>query len=87
MKLYRLSFVLHEPSEETEDKYMAEALTLPGCRAWGATAPESLENLQGVAAAFIESYKVGGDPLPADVEAAPEDVPGPHTLSELFVAS
>ena len=86
MKLYRLAFVLHEPSEDTEDKYMAVSTDLPGCRAWGGTAAEALENLQGVATAFIESYRSRGDPLPGDVEAAAEDVPGPSTLSELLVA-
>ncbi len=33
MKLYKLPLVIHEPSEETEDKYMAEVPALPGCRA------------------------------------------------------
>ena len=86
MKLYRLSFELHEPSEETEDKYMAIAPTLPGCRAWGDTAAEALENLQSVTTAFIESYRSRGDRLPDEVEAAGEDVPGPNTPSELLVA-
>lgn len=70
MKLYRLPFVLHEPSEDTEDKFMAEIPILPGCRAWGDTAAEALENLQSVATAFIDSYHSEGDPLPAEVEAA-----------------
>ena len=64
MKLYRLSLVMHEPSEDTEGKYMAEVPALPGCRAWGDTAAETLENLQGVATAFIESYRDRGDTLP-----------------------
>ena len=86
MKLYRLALVLREPSEDTEDKYLAEAPALPGCRAWGETAAEALENLQGVATAFIESYRSRGDPLPADIEATAEDVSGPSALSELLVA-
>ena len=86
MKLYRLAFVLHEPSEDTEDKYMAESTVLPGCRAWGQTAAEALENLQNVATAFIESYSSRGDVLPGEVEAAAADVPGPSTPSELLVA-
>jgi len=65
MKLYKLRFVLHEPSEDTEGKYLAEGLDLPGCRARGDTAAQSLENLQSVATAFIESYREHGDPLPA----------------------
>ena len=86
MKLYRLAFVLHEPSEDTEDKYLAESTAIPGCRAWGDTAAEALENLQGVATAFIESYRSRGDLLPDEVEAAAEDIPGPSTPSELLVA-
>ena len=64
MKLYKLPLVMHEPSEDTEGKYMAEVPALPGCRAWGDTAAETLENLQSVAAAFIESYRDRGDSLP-----------------------
>ena len=70
MKLYRLPLVMNEPREDTEDKYIAEVPTLPGCRAWGDTAAEALENLQSVAAGFIESYRSRGDPLPPEVEAA-----------------
>ena len=70
MKLYKLSFIMHEPSEETEDKFMAEIPALLGCRAWADTSDEALENLQSVAAAFIESYKEWGDELPAEVESA-----------------
>ena len=86
MKLYRVPLVLHEPSKDTEDKYLAEAPGLPGCRAWGDTAAEALENLQSVATAFIESYRSKGDALPHNIETASEDVPGPTTLSELLVA-
>ncbi|MDP2936265.1 MAG: type II toxin-antitoxin system HicB family antitoxin [Dehalococcoidia bacterium] len=80
MKLYKLPVVLYEPSEDTEDKYMAEVPLLPGCRAWGDTLAEVLENLQSVASAFIESYHKMGDPLPPEVEstvvAAGDKVPG-----------
>ena len=70
MKLNRLPILMHEPSEDTEEKYMAEVPLLPGCRAWGDSAAEALENLQSVATQFIESYRSAGDPLPAEVEAA-----------------
>ena len=70
MKLYRLSFVMHSPEATGEGKYMAEIPALPGCRAWGGTAAEAIDNLQSVAAAFIESYKDRGDPLPPQVAAA-----------------
>lgn len=85
MKLYRLPIVLHAPGEHVEDQFMAEVATLPGCRAWGDTAAEALENLQSVATAFLESYKERGDPLPSEVEAAGSDM-GTQALSEVLVA-
>ena len=63
MKLYRLPLVLREPSEDTEDQYLAEIPALPGCRAWGKTAAQALENLQSVATAFIDSCRAKGDAL------------------------
>ena len=69
MKLYRLEFVLKEPSEDTEGMYLAEVPALPGCRAWGETAALALENLQSVTMAFIESHRADGDPLPPEVVA------------------
>ena len=87
MKLYRLPLLMHEPSEDTEDKYMAEVITLPGCRAWGDTAAEALENLQSVATAFIESYYSRGDPLPPEVEAVSSESVDIGTVSEVLVAA
>ena len=58
---------MHDPSEETEDKYMAEIPALPGCRAWGDTPEDTLDILESVAAAFIESYRDHGDELPPSV--------------------
>jgi predicted RNase H-like HicB family nuclease len=86
MKLYRLPLVIHEPSEDTEHKYMAEVPALPGCRAWGDTAAEVLENLQSVAAAFIESYRSRGDALPPEVEAVSWESDNAQLLSEVLVA-
>ena len=68
MKLYRLRIIMHKPTKKTEGKYLAEVPMLPGCRAWGDTAADALGNLQGVATAFIESYKSRGDPLPKEIE-------------------
>ena len=68
MKLYKLPFVMHEPGYDTEDKFMAEIPALPGCRAWGDTYDDALQNLHGVAAAMVESYRERGDELPADVQ-------------------
>jgi len=86
MKLYRLPLVLHEPGDGEEGKYLAEVPSLPGCRAWGDTAAEALENLQSVAAAFIESYHARGDALPPEVDAASSESVGPRILSEVLVA-
>lgn len=71
MNRYKLSYIMHEPREDTEDKFMAEIPSLPGCRAWGDTAAETLHILEGVAEGFIQSYLEHGDPLPADVVMAP----------------
>ena len=67
MKHYKLRYVMHKPSEETEDKYMAEIPALPGCRAWGDSPEDTLDILQSVAAAFIEVYTERGYELPAEV--------------------
>ena len=64
MKRYKLHYVMHEPSEETEDKYLVEVPALPGCRAWGNSPSEALDHIQSVAAAFIDSYHEHGDELP-----------------------
>ena len=86
MKLYKLPFVMHEPSEKTENKYMAEIPALPGCRAWGDTAAQAFENLQSIATAFIESYRAHGDSIPPQVEGASLEAVEPHILSEVLVA-
>jgi predicted RNase H-like HicB family nuclease len=86
VELYRLRFVLREPSEDTEERYLAEIPTLPGCRAWGETAAHALEVLQSVTTAFIESYKDRGDALPPEVEAAAQEVNAGDGLGEVLVA-
>ncbi len=84
MKLYKLPFVMHAPSTETEDKFMAEIPALPGCRAWGDTATQTLENLQSTAA-FIESYADMGDDLPLEVEATSIEITKNFVLNEVLV--
>jgi predicted RNase H-like HicB family nuclease len=69
MKLYKLPFTIHGPDADDEKLYRAEVPLLNGCRAWGDTPAEALENLQSVATAFIESYKENGYTLPAEIEA------------------
>ena len=83
MKHYKLRYVMHEPSEKTEDKYMAEIPALPGCRAWGDTPEDALDILQSVAAAFIESYMDHGNELPTEVASALVDS---TVTKELLVA-
>ena len=86
MKLYKLLIVIQEPSDETEDKFMAEVPCLPGCRAWGNTPAEVLENLHSVTAGFIESYRSRGEPLPAEVEAASSESISSQSSGEMLVA-
>jgi len=83
MKHYKLRYVMHDPSEETEDKYMAEIPALPGCRAWGDTPEDTIDILESVAAAFIESYLEYGDELPPEVVSALVDS---TMTNELLVA-
>ena len=74
---------MHDPSEETEDKYMAEIPALPGCRAWGDTPEEALDILSSVAAATIEVRIERGYELPAEVRASLIDA---TTANEVLVA-
>lgn len=69
MKAYKLQFVIYDPSESTEpDKYMAEIPALPGCRVWGDTPDDTIEILQDVAAAIIETRIERGYGLPDEVK-------------------
>ncbi|PKB71090.1 MAG: hypothetical protein BZY87_07430 [SAR202 cluster bacterium Io17-Chloro-G6] len=86
MKLYKLPLVIYEPSSQTENKYMAEVPVLPGCRAWGDSPTEVMENLQSVAAGFIESYRSSGDSLPPEVEAKSSEPSGTATPGDFTVA-
>ena len=70
MKRYELRYVMHEPSEDTEDKYMAEIPALPGCRAWGDSPVDTLDILQSVATASTEVYIERGYELPSVVTSA-----------------
>jgi predicted RNase H-like HicB family nuclease len=83
MKLYRLPVKVSEPSEDSGGKYVAEVPLLPGCRAWGESAAEALENVHSVATAFIESYREHGDELPSEIEAVEADS---STLGEVLIA-
>ena len=86
MKLYRLRIVIHVPYNTGEGKYLGEVPALPGCRAWGDTPAETIENLQSVAGAFIESYRSKGDPLPEEVEDDSAESAGSLVMGEVLVA-
>ena len=87
MKLYKLPIVLHQPSEDTNDMYLAEVPLLPGCRAWAETPSQALEYVQGIAEAFIESYQDRGIPLPEEVKALALEPVGPAIHAEITVAA
>ena len=83
MKHYKLRYVMHDPSEDTEDKYMAEIPDLPGCRAWGDTPEEALDILSSVASATIEVCIERGYELPERCAASMIDA---TTANEVLVA-
>ena len=76
---------MYEPSDETENRYMAEIPVLPGYRAWGSTPAETLEYLQSVATEFILSYKTHGHVLPKAAEECAYELVGPEVKSEVTV--
>jgi predicted RNase H-like HicB family nuclease len=86
MKLYKLPIVLYEPSEETNDMFLAEVPVLPGCRAWGETPSEALEYVKGVAEAFIESYQDREVPLPEEVKSLAIAIKDGSVPGEIMVA-
>ncbi len=85
MKQYRLPVIMHQPSEDTENKYMAEVPLLTGCRAWGDTPAEALENLRSVAGEFMLSFKEHGQRLPRAVEDTAYELVGPKVATEVTV--
>lgn len=85
MKQYRLPVVLHQPGEETENKYMAEIPLLKGCRAWGDTPAEALENLRNVAGEFIRSFKEHGQHVPKTVEDTAYEMVGANVATEVTI--
>ena len=86
MKLYKLPIVLYEPSEDTNDMYMAEAPLLPGCRAWGETASQAIEYIQGVAEAFFETFGELEQPIPPELEAMALKNVGSLVEAEILIA-
>jgi predicted RNase H-like HicB family nuclease len=85
MKQYKLPVILHQPSEETENKYLAETPLLKGCRVWGDTPDEAMDNLHSVAGEFIRSMKAHGERLPKAVEETAYELIGTKVSTEVTV--
>jgi predicted RNase H-like HicB family nuclease len=85
VKQYRLPVIVHQPSEDTENKYLAEIPLLKGCRAWGDTPAEAMENLRSVASEFILSFKEHHQPLPKAVEDTAYELVGANATSEVTI--
>jgi predicted RNase H-like HicB family nuclease len=76
---------MRQPGGETENKYRAEVSILPGCRAWGDTPGEALENLRSVAAGFLLSHKDHGQRLPKAVAETVFELVGPGVSTGVTV--
>lgn len=87
MKLYKLPIVLHEPSEDTEWKYMAEVPALPGCRAWADSVGEAMDYIRSVAESFVDSYLDRELPLPEQMESLQYDPAGSVIHGEIIVTA
>ena len=87
MKLYKLPIVLYEPSEDTNDMFMAEVPAMPGCRAWGNTVGETLDYIRGVAEAFVDSYLDRDISLPEEMESLLYEPAGPVIHGEIIVTA
>ena len=53
MDIYQLDYILHEPEESHGWMGRAEVPALQGCRAWGNTPEETLEELRDVASPVL----------------------------------
>lgn len=54
--------------EQDEDGvFVAEVPALPGCLAQGGTRRESIENVKEAIAAYLESLRKHGDPVPPSI--------------------
>ena len=68
MDRYKLSFIIHESSEDMNDKFMAEVPGLARVPGLGRHTDRNVAYPGGVAEAFIQSYLEYGHPLPAGRE-------------------
>lgn len=64
--------VLVEPDED--GVFVAEVPSLPGCFSQGGTREEALRNVQQAIAAYLESLRAHGDPIPPPIGEEVVDV-------------
>jgi antitoxin HicB len=63
--------------EQDEDGvYVAEVPALPGCISQGRTPTEAVENIREAIAAYLESLKAHGEPVPPPIGEELVDVSG-----------
>ncbi len=61
--------------EQDEDgMFVAEVPSLPGCVSQGKTRDEAIRNAQEAVAAYLESLKAHGDPIPPSIDEEILDV-------------
>jgi len=61
-----------DPFEDGTLAYHAYIPALPGCRSWGYTVEEALENLAETARMWVELMWERGEPIPQEAEAKAE---------------
>jgi predicted RNase H-like HicB family nuclease len=66
--------VLIEPDED--GVYVAEVPALPGCISQGRTRAEAIANIKEAIAAYLESLKAHGDPIPPPISEEVVEVAG-----------
>jgi predicted RNase H-like HicB family nuclease len=64
--------VLVEPDED--GVFVAQVPSLPGCVSQGGTREEALRNVQEAIAAYLESLRSHGDPIPPPIGEEVVDV-------------
>ena len=69
MDIYQLDYVLHEPEESHGWMYRAKIPALQGCKAWGETPAQTLEELREIARTMLLILKENGEPLPPEITA------------------
>ena len=61
--------------EQDEDgMFVAQVPSLPGCVSQGKTRDEAISNAQEAIAAYLESLKAHGDPIPPSIDEEVVDV-------------